>query len=101
MVDPPSFWFAFTDWALVAGWLQYSLLTYVHVLNNDLGRETYIEVDPSTVDDTKRPYNWWRITTAVYEFNMSANVVVVFLFFIVEWPFMVITGEVKVYPWYA
>ena len=50
------------------------------------------------MDDSKRPYNWWPIITGVYEFNTSLNVSIVFLFFIIEWPFFVLTGEIEAYP---
>ena len=38
------------------------------MLNGDFGKSTYKEVDPSTVDDSKRPYYLWPIATAAYEF---------------------------------
>ena len=70
------------------------------MLNNDYRKKTYDDIDPDTVDDTKRPYYLWAIATAIYEFSLTAALGVTLVFCCVEFPYMVVEGFFDNEPWY-
>lgn len=80
------FW-RFTNWNLVTNWLAYAILIISHVMNGDFFKDTYIEIDPSTVDDSKKPYFLWPFATAVYEYSFTGCLSVFIGFATVETPF--------------
>ena len=72
---------------MTANWLSYLVLTVAHILNNDFGKQTYIAVDPSSVDDTKRPYYLWAVAMGLYEFSLTTSLTVFVMYTAIEWPF--------------
>ena len=85
---------------MTANWLSYLVLTIAHILNHDFGKQTYIAVNPSTVDDAKRPYYLWGIAMGLYEFSLTTSLSVFVVYCAMEWPFQHVFGLWDVLPWY-
>ena len=84
--------YTFTNWSMTSNALSYLVLVCAHLMNGDFFKNEYEEVDPSQIDDRRRPYYLWTAAQGFYEFAFTVSLTVTLAYGAVEYSFMRTTG---------